>query len=227
MPEVLDKCFWMYHEGIPGSLSPDRSMLQNLLVPLRLLRLSVRHFFGLGRGAPSEELQDIQMHSTDYRDLLAAGDNLLEDASVDFSLLHMPIPHPYGFYDRKTNEFTQRHSSYIDNLALTNLYLAHIRRLLERQGQWDSSVVVVMGDHGWRTKLIWRSSPGWTAEDEAANAGGQDERPALLVKMPNQHQGARYDGRFEAIRTRALMDAVMRGQVRTPGELSSWAGQQK
>jgi arylsulfatase A-like enzyme len=134
---------------------------------------------------------------------------------------------PYGFYDRKTNEFTETHTSYIDNLALTDLYLAHIRRLLERRGQWDSSTIVVMGDHGWRTKLIWKSSSGWTDEDEAANADGQDERPALMVKLPNQHDGARYDGRFEAIRTRGLLDAVMRGQVRTPEELHGWAERQK
>ena len=68
---------------------------------------------------------------------------------------------------------THAHTSYINNLALTDLYLAHVRRLLERRGQWDSSVVVVMGDHGWRTKLIWKSSSGWTDEDETANRDGQ------------------------------------------------------
>ena len=45
----------------------------------------------------------------------------------------MPIPHPYGFYDRKKKAFSTTHTSYIDNLALADGYLAHIRQLLEQK----------------------------------------------------------------------------------------------
>ena len=115
---------------------------------------------------------------------------------------------------------TTTRRSYIDNLALADLYLGHIRELLESQGQWDSGVVMVMGDHSWRTDLIWKSSAGWTEEDEAANRDAAfDDRPAYVVKMPNQHDAARVDGTFDAIHTRALMDAMMRGRVRTPSEV--------
>ena len=228
LPAVLDKCFWTYHEGIPGNLSPDHSVWKNLGIPLRLIRLSTRHFFDLGEGAPSEELLDLQMHSTDYRDLMAAGDRMLRDSSTNFLFVHMPIPHPYGFYDRRTRMFPTTRRSYIDNLALADRYLAHIRELLESKGQWDSSVVVVMGDHSWRTDLIWKSSAGWTEEDEMANRGEAfDDRPAYIVKLANQHETARVDGAFDAIHTRALMDAMMQGRVRTAGELKKWVTEQR
>ena len=228
LPAVLDKCFWTYHQGIPGNLSPDHTVWKNLGIPLRLIRLSTRHFFDLGEGAPSEELLDLQMHSTDYRDLMAGGDRMLRDPSINFLFVHMPIPHPYGFYDRRTKTFPTTRRSYIDNLALADLYMAHVRELLESKGQWDSSVVVVMGDHSWRTDLIWKASAGWTAEDEAANDGDAfDDRPAYIVKLPNQHDAERVDERFDAIRTRDLMNAMMQGRVRTQGELKKWAGEQK
>jgi Sulfatase len=228
LPAVLDKCFWTYHEGIPGNLSPDHTVWKNMGIPLRLIRLSTRHFFNLGTGAPSEELLDLQMHSTDYRDLMAAGDRMLRDPSINFLFVHMPIPHPYGFYDRRTRTFPTTRRSYIDNLALADLYMAHVRELLESTGQWDSSVVVVMGDHSWRTDLIWKSSAGWTEEDEMANHGDAfDDRPAYIVKLANQHTGERVDERFDAIRTRTLMGALMQGRVKTVKELKGWVGAQK
>ena len=64
----------------------------------------------------------------DYRNLLTAGDAYLADPSVNFLFLHMPIPHPYGFYDRSKKTFSTKHTSYIDNLALADRYLAHVRQ---------------------------------------------------------------------------------------------------
>ena len=119
-----------------------------------------------------------------------------------------------------------RHTSYIDNLALADIYLAHVRQLLERQHEWDSTAVVVMGDHSWRTSLIWTSSEGWTEEDEAASHHGQfDDRPGYIVKLPHQRAGARVDERFDAIRTRALFDALLQNRLRTPEELQEWVRQ--
>ena len=151
MPEVLDHCFWTYRESTPANLSPNRSLAVDLLRPFRRLWLDTKHLFGRGPGAPTDESRDIRQHSTDYRNLLAAGDAYLADPSINFLFLHMPIPHPYGFYDRSKETFSTKHTSYIDNLALADRYLAHIRQLLEQNNQWDSATVIVMGDHSWRT----------------------------------------------------------------------------
>jgi hypothetical protein len=184
--------------------------------------------FGHGPGSPSDETRDIRQHSSDYRRLLAAGDAYLADPSITFLFLHLPIPHPYGFYDRKKKVFATKHTSYIDNLALSDLYLAHIRQILDQHHQWDSSTVIVMGDHSWRTTDIWRDSMTWTEEDQAASHGGEfDTRPGYIVKLPNQQTAARVDQSFTAVSTRALLDALMQGHIQTPSDLQAWASQQK
>ncbi len=127
-------------------------------------------------------------------DLFVAADQLLNDSSVDFLFLHLPMPHPGGIYDRKTSSFTTHNSSYIDNLALADKSLAHLRHQLEQNGEWDSSAILVMGDHSWRTTLFWsRIVPSGHQKIRAASHGGQfDDRPAYIVKLPNQQTARPY-----------------------------------
>jgi hypothetical protein len=228
LPEVLDHCFWTYRESTPANLSPNRSLAVDLLRPFRYLWLDTKHLFGHGPGSPTDERRDIRQHTSDYQKLLAAGDAFLNDSSIDFLFLHMPIPHPYGFYDRNKKAFSTKHTSYIDNLALADRYLAHVRSLLEQKNQWNSSTIIVMGDHSWRTTQIWKDSMTWTDEDQAASNGGQfDPRPAYIVKLPNQETAARIDQSFSAVNTRALLDALIRNQIQTPVDLATWTTQQK
>jgi hypothetical protein len=228
MPEVLDHCFWTYRESTPANLSPNRSLAVDLLRPFRRLWLDTKHFFGRGPGAPTDESRDIRQHSSDYRNLLRAGDAYLADPSINFLFLHMPVPHPYGFYDRNKKTFSTKHTSYIDNLALADRYLAHMRQLLERNNQWDSATVIVMGDHSWRTSSIWKDSMTWTDEDEAASHGGEfDPRPAYIVKLPNQQTPSRIDRPFSAVSTHALLDGFLQDHLQTPADLQAWVGKQK
>jgi hypothetical protein len=228
MPEVLDHCFWTYHESTPANLSPNRSLAVDLLRPFRRIWLDTKHLFGRGPGAPTDESRDIRQHSSDYRNLLRAGDAYLADPSINFLFLHMPIPHPYGFYDRNKKTFSTKHTSYIDNLALADRYLAHMRQLLERNNQWDSATIIVMGDHSWRTSSIWKDSMTWTDEDEAASHGGEfDPRPAYIIKLPNQQTPSRIDQTFSAVSTHALLDGLLQDHLQTPADLQTWASQQK
>jgi Sulfatase len=227
MPEVLDHCFWTYRESTPANLSPNRSLAFDLLRPFRYLWLDTKHLFGHGPGSPSDERRDIRQHSTDYRRLREAGDAFLADPSINFLFLHMPIPHPYGFYDRRKKAFSTRHTSYIDNLALADRYLSHIRQLLEQKNQWDTSTVIVMGDHSWRTTQIWKDSMTWTDEDESASRGEFDPRPAYIVKLPGQQTAATLDQPFSAVSTRALLDELMQNNLKTPEDLQTWVGHKK
>jgi hypothetical protein len=227
MPKVLDHCFWTFRAPTPANLSPNRSLAVDLIRPFRYVWLDTKHLFGFGPGSPTDEYREIRQHSGDYRRLLTAGDGFLADSTIDFLLIHLPIPHPYGFYDRKSGLFTTKHTSYIDNLALSDLYLAHIRQILEQKDQWDSSTLIVMGDHSWRTTQIWKDSMTWTDEDQAASQGKFDSRPVYLVKLPNQQTSLRVDQSFSAIYTRALFDALMQNHIQTPADLQVWVGMQK
>jgi hypothetical protein len=228
MPEVLDHCFWSYRQSTPANLSPNRSLAVDLVRPFRNFWRDTKHVFGHGPGSPSEETRDLRQHTNDYRELLAAGDADLANPAIDFLFLHMPIPHPYGFYDRKTRSFSRRHTSYLDNLALCDVYLAHVRQILEQQDEWNAATVVVMGDHSWRTRLIWADSAGWTEEERAASHDGEfDDRPAYIVKLPDEQTAARVDEPWAAVHTRALMDALLKHSVGTPAELQAWAAKQR
>jgi arylsulfatase A-like enzyme len=168
------------------------------------------------------------LHIADYQALLDAADKELDDRYLNFVLLHLPIPHPGGIYNRAAGEFALKHSSYVDNLALTDKCLAHLRARLEESQEWDSSTIVIMGDHSWRTKLAWRASPDWSKEDEIASQGGRfDDRPAYIVKLPQQRVGRRIEEPFAALNTRKLLDALLTQNIRSPEDLSVWAQQSR
>ena len=108
---------------------------------------------GLGKRVASSLLnysvpEDItaEEHLADYVALAEAADRMLKDPSAKFVLIHMPIPHPCGIYDRRNRKFSLTNSDYLDNVALADRFLLHVRSELEQSGQWDASTIVVMAD---------------------------------------------------------------------------------
>jgi len=223
LPGVLDHCQWFCREDLGEGMHSDGSILSNMAAPWADILNRIRSLRFDNSGIATRAAEG---HIADYRDLSSAGDRFLEDPSIGFLLLHIPVPHPGGIYDRHTRTFATQRSSYIDNLALADAYLAHVRELLEQRGEWDSSAIVVMGDHSWRTEMIWMRTAYWTAEDQAASHGGHfDDRPAYIVKLPHQSEAARVDAPFAATRTRALFDGILDGSIRSAAELSAFAEQ--
>jgi hypothetical protein len=228
LPDVLDHCFWTYDSSAQNTMVPGAKLQSNLMEPWK------RFFGGMPgyRFGPSylhiPKLTDLyaKQHISDYVALADAADRMLDDQTVGFALLHLPIPHPEGIYDRRADTFALRHSSYIDNLALTDKLLGHIRSKLVQSGQWDASTIVVMADHSWRTELFWRHTPEWTKEEQIASRGGEfDDRPAYIVKLPEQRTGARIDAPFAALNTRRLFDALLSQTIRSKEDLAAWAKQ--
>lgn len=228
-PAVLDDCYWTYDFVLQNGMSLSGSFRSNLRNSSAVL---IEMFIGggafnqmLSRWLPIPHMHDREraLHITEFRELYKRADEVLYDRAADFALLHLPIPHPPGIYDRATGHLSTGESTYIDNLALADKYLAHIQQVLKETGQWDSSTVIVMGDHGWRTKMIWEGSSDWTAEEQRASRGGKfDRRPVYLVKLPNEHSGVRIDAPFQAVRTRSLLDALMAGTIRSDDDLQQW-----
>jgi hypothetical protein len=68
--------------------------------------------------------------------------------------------------------------------------------------------------------------PDWTKEEQIASKGGFDDRPAYIVKLPEEHTGARIDAPFAALNTRKLFDALFSQTIRSKEDLSAWAKQQ-
>lgn len=236
VPAVLDQCFWTNRPvDNTNGMQPSGSVLSNTLIPAlsmatrvttvgsERMQLFILHLLHI----PLMKERRSHLHIEDYLDLNAASDKLLRDRSAGFILLHLPVPHPWGIYDRHTGKFTTASSSYINNLALADKCLAGLRQTLEQTGQWDSSTIVIMGDHSWRTKQLWRLPTiryAWSQEDEDASHGGEyDPRPAYIVKLPGQTVGSRIDTPFHSVNTRKLFDAILAHRIITSADLAAWA----
>jgi hypothetical protein len=218
---VLSSCFWTGPQQV-DDLFPSDHLGSNLFHPLLHLLLKVPHFLH-ATGPSPDELADGNAHIHEFLALDHAADAALSDPRNNLLLIHMPIPHPSGIWNRRTQQFAVDHSSYVDNLALADLYLAHVRHLLEASHQWDDTTLLIMGDHAWRTQLIWLKTPAWSAEDERASNGGQfDPRPAYILKLPHQHTPLEISTSFPAVRTRALLDALLAEQITGPTQLQEW-----
>jgi hypothetical protein len=230
LPDVLDRCFWSNDDAAKNTIAPDLELGSNLISPLRRLAGShlaarVRPLFSEVRipEVPTNGETDARRHISDLIALEDAADRILDDRAVGFALIHLPVPHLGGIYDRSTGEFALKNSDYLDNLALADKVLAHMRWKLEQSGQWDSSTIVVMGDHSWRTGLGARDSVEWTREEEEASQGGRfDDRPFYLVKLAGERVGVRNDAAFDAVNTRKLFDVLLSQEVRSTDELTDW-----
>jgi hypothetical protein len=219
---VLDHCFWTGQTDFTA-MYPARNIHANLFhLPLRLLK-EIPGFLFAHRNAARNQAIDAQLHIDDYNQLYKAADTVLTQPSLDFVLLHLPIPHPDGIYDRAHGVLTTGPSTYLDNLALADHYLGHVRQVLEQQHEWDSATVIIMGDHSWRTELLWKTDPRWSAEEQAASHGGQfDPRPFYALKLPNQTTPQRIDQPYQAVHTKALIDELLRRDIATPEQLAHW-----
>jgi hypothetical protein len=222
---VLDHCFWTNHYLAPGGMSTHQTLLWNIAALFDTPGGKAQHFIHWHKQQipPQDDVAAAQTHIQDYTDLVTASDAMLNDSSIDLLFLHMPIPHPYGIYNRHTRQLTTGPSTYIDNLALADAYIAHLRAQLEQRGQWDSSTILIMGDHSWRTAPLWALTTPWYTEEQDASNGGQfDNRPAYILKLPHQQQPAHIDAPYPAIRTRALIDALMDQRIQSPEDLEDW-----
>ena len=226
--EVLDRCVWTSYVRVAKSIDAHQSLAENLLAPMKRMVTSVPSLLHPELSTNPLDIVEARHIVANFQLLSSEADETVADPRADFLFLHMPIPHGPGIYDRRHATLTiSKTSSYIDNLALTDGFIAHLRCTLEEQGQWDSSAIIIMGDHSWRTNLQSLSDI-WTPEDQVASHGGEfDDRPAYIVKMPYQKTPAHIDSHFPAIRTRALLDGIIDGQLKTADDLAAWAAVQR
>jgi len=207
----LTKCYWTagwLSPGVeePSSLEPliegmrDRVGLQFLAMPL------VGH---LPSVFPAS--YNVRENLRRFAYLRERAREIVSDPTVGLALIHLPIPHPPAIYDKVRGEFTTERRSYVDNVALVDREFGILRQSMELAGLWDSSAIVVSADHGWRTTL-WRGTPVWTAEDEAASQQDVTGVP-FLVKLPGRTSGLSYSRPFNTILTRRLITGILKGEV--------------
>ena len=124
LSSVLDRCSWQSSDAYPGlpvQLFYDRSTLANLralLPPHERMDPLV------------DQPRDHETHVQDYQQVMAQSESLLRDPRIRFVMLHLPVPHTPGIYDRHRRALVPG-GNYIDNLVLADNTLGQLMTLIE------------------------------------------------------------------------------------------------
>jgi hypothetical protein len=192
----------------------------------RTLFSAPQHKMFDGRQVPTYEQEYWRMiraeHQRCFRAIRKAALEFATRPELSLLLVHPPIPHPPGIYDRETHRYLlAARSDYLDNLVLADHFLGEIRGELEARGLWDGTTVLVTADHPYRVGT-WAPSPVWTAEMAREVAGHELKKIVFLLKLPGQHREVPCGVHFNSIITRPLFQAIMRGQIHSPEEAARW-----
>ncbi len=200
----LNQCYWTYDPLSPAVFIEGDRFWQNVKDTWDRYRI-VLH--------PAREERSLDYQVRTYQSLMTRADGALAQNRLDFIFIHLPLPHPAGFYDRETGRFdTSGTRSYIDNLALTDKALGQLLSDLEQSPRWQDTSVLVCGDHSWRT-FVWRLGRHWTTEDQVASRGGiYDPRPFLLVHVASQTKPTIVTQPFALISVHGILDSLILGQ---------------
>jgi type I phosphodiesterase/nucleotide pyrophosphatase len=216
---VLTSCSW--EPGIPVELplenegaSEDKSSLANALVlPHKLLTRFSRH-----ANTAREELLDRNIK--DYLSVMKRGSALIQNDQVHFVFLHLPVPHPPGFYNRNTHKLSES-GDYFDNLVLADDTLGELMQGVDHTPWASQTTVIVSSDHSWRTQL-WRLSPDWTDEEEHISRGRFDPRPVLLIHFPGQRSSSEVLTPLSEFTEHDIIAAMLRREMRNPENLNAF-----
>jgi hypothetical protein len=196
---TLNYCFWRMGDGQSDGAIPSRSAFQNALAPVAETWRQLQH----KPTFPQEK------HAQDLAAVMPQADALLRDESIRFVLIHLPIPHPPGIYDRRPGH-PRATGSYIDNLALADLSLGKLIGVLNGTAEAEKATVIVCSDHSWRVPL-WRATGSWSPEDETASHGRFETRPVLMIHFPGQQAQHDVTASFDELRLHEIIENMLRG----------------
>jgi hypothetical protein len=215
LPGVLDRCFWQesdVYPGLPVKLYYNRSTLANLWALL----------------PPHEHLDplavhriDHETHLQDYTGIMTQSESLLRDQRIRFVMLHLPVPHTPGIYNRSGHELVPA-GNYIDNLVLADDTLGRLMKLIQSTPDAAETSVIVSSDHSWRV-TDWKKLSDWTPEEERISGERFDPRPVLMVHLAGSEEGRIVARPTSAMVVHSILDAMLHGQAETPSAIAALA----
>jgi hypothetical protein len=180
---VVTQCYWSNDDAQDrGPTMLQASYAENVWFPLRIL---LEDFTWPGRAWADDAHWSSEGHIDSVKDISQHALESLSTSQADVIYLHIPSPHPGAFWDRRTAQFAYG-GSYLDSLDYSDRLLGQMLDILKKQPRWSSTMLIVHGDHSWRTQM-WRPQPGWSAEDERISHGGEwDPRPLVMIHAPGE-----------------------------------------
>jgi sulfatase-like protein len=211
---TLDRCYWTFQEFTGGGrfshLSSEQSTLENARDGFPFVAQVERVL----QHRPANE-----SHEDDYRRVLKEAKSLIQDQSIRFAFIHLPVPHPPGIFPDPTPS-GGGHDDYLGNLILADQALAELRTVISGTAAASDTILIVSSDHSWRVS-IWRGMPGWTRAEEHASRAAFDSRPVLMVHFSNQtpEQSDSIDRPQNAMILNTLLLDIFTGKVSNLQEL--------
>jgi hypothetical protein len=201
----LNLCYWTNEEEIPLIFGIRDGFWRDLVAPW--VHYTKDAFAPAGR----KRLAARRVNT--YKDLLRHSNDALERPDLDLIFLHLPLPHPPGFYNRNSQQFDPSgNRSYVDNLALADKTLGEWMTILRRSPRWKDTDVIICGDHSWRP-WFWSSTPSWTREDQIASHGGRyDARPLLMIHAARQATAATVATPYPLLQVHGVLDDFVEGR---------------
>ena len=222
-PDVLSSCVFvpatwsalLAREAQARELGPWRSAWYLLRSQLALLPLVPK---GIVPDIPTvARVQQLREFREVHRQALEQAGK----PDLGLVLVHYPVPHPYGIYDRRTGTFsTAAGYTYVDNLVLADRIIGELRREVERAGLWDRTTWIVSSDHALRS--WWdRSLIGMEPVPQGSKREGEGRVP-FIIRLPGEQQGREYPHTVNTVITARLIMAIAGGKVRSSDDLENW-----
>lgn len=127
---------------------------------------------------------------------------LISNPDFNLVMIHNPIPH-YPYFYKQPWWDDRSPEGYVNALQLVNQTLMEIRQLMEEQGTWEQTNVVISSDHGVNIQYN----------------GAGEKRVPFIVKLAGQNKPVTYEPAFNTIITQELVLGILRGEVSSPDEL--------
>jgi hypothetical protein len=147
-------------------------------------------------------------------------EKLIQDEKINFVFIHLSVPHPPGFYDRKTHQLCIC-GNYLDNLVLADDTLGQLLKEVNRSRGTDQTTIIISSDHSWRVPL-WRGWLFWTPEEERISQGRFDTRPVFLVHFPGQQSAIDITAPQPELIEHDIIASMLQNKLQSPDDLMSF-----
>ena len=137
-------------------------------------------------------------------------------------LLHFPIPHPLGIYNRHSDTLSlDTTNNTIDNLELVDRTVGDLRHTLEAASLWDTTTLIVTSDHPMRPD-IWSKNEVWSEEERRLTGNRRHPNIPCLIKLAGVSRNLEFGKSFSTSALTALSLAFLRGQIQTVEEIGDF-----
>jgi hypothetical protein len=158
------------------------------------------------------------LHAKSYEEIHNDMLQMITDPRLNLVFVHMNVPHPPAIYDLSRNAISHdRNINYLGNLRLLDRTLGDIRETLEKAGMWDSSTILLTGDHPFRA-FTYQNPKRYPSRLGFI----QHNQVPYLLRMPGETQGVVYDSAMNTIVTKDLLMAILNRQVAAPQQIPAW-----